>query len=250
MSLISARTAWDWAKKLADEYSEPFDLILREILAAADRRDLSALNPDDPAETWRIALPVMIEHIDRHRRGHIDPEPVLGPGILGIARSIVIDTAELERWLFGRGIECRTAPASARLSDGGRSDNAAEPAHMARSSLGKPTGDWDEPQAVTAVPAIAAYAGPEFPAHGRGHGTDSPAITPSGIRTATEEKAEAACGEWIAGLTERPRNKETAFADAKAALASVGELSFKAFERAWANRARPEWKRPGRRKTS
>jgi hypothetical protein len=127
MLLISARSAWYWAAKLAAQYGEPFDLVLREILAAVDRRDVSARNPDDLAETWRILLPVMIEHIDRDRRGHIDPEPVLGPGILGIARSIIIDTADLERWLSARGLEQRDAPASVKPSNGRRSDHAVDP---------------------------------------------------------------------------------------------------------------------------
>jgi hypothetical protein len=127
MSLISARSAWDWAVRLATEYDEPFDLVLREILVAVDRRDVPARNPDDIDETWRILLPVMIKHIDRDRQGHIDPVPVLGPGVLGIARSIVIDTADLEGWLSARAIERRNAPASAKPSDGGRSDHTTEP---------------------------------------------------------------------------------------------------------------------------
>jgi hypothetical protein len=110
MSLISARSAWDWAAKLGAEYDEPFDLVLRDILAAVDHRDVSARNPDDPVESWRILLPVMIEHIDRDRRGLIDPEPLLGPGILVMARSILIDSPELGRWLTARGIERRDPP--------------------------------------------------------------------------------------------------------------------------------------------
>jgi hypothetical protein len=68
----------------------------------------------------------------------------------------------------------------------------------------------------------------------------------SGSRTTTHERAEVACGEWIATLTQRPRNKETAFADAKAAVAQIGMLSYKAFDRAWANKAPAHWKKPGR----
>jgi hypothetical protein len=75
-------------------------------------------------------------------------------------------------------------------------------------------------------------------------------MTPSGIRTTTDEQAEAACGEWLAALKERPRNKETAFTDAKSAVARPGQLSRKAFERAWAKSVRPEWKAAGRRKGS
>jgi hypothetical protein len=126
MSLVSTRSAWDWAAKLAGECDEPFDLVLREILAAVDRRDLSARNPDDLTETWRILLPVMIERIDRDRRGYIDPEPVLGPGILGPAHSIIINTADLERWLSARGIERRSAPASAMRPNGGRFEHIVE----------------------------------------------------------------------------------------------------------------------------
>jgi hypothetical protein len=126
MSLVFARSAWDWAAKLAGEHDEPFDLVLREILAAVDRRDLSARNPDDLTETWRILLPVMIERIDRDRRGYIDHEPVLGPGILGPAHSIIIDTADLERWLSARGIEQRSAPASAKRPNEGLFEHIVE----------------------------------------------------------------------------------------------------------------------------
>jgi hypothetical protein len=49
--------------------------------------------------------------------------------------------------------------------------------------------------------------------------------TPSGIRTTTDEKVEAACGEWIGKLTERPRNKDAAFETAKSAVARIGVLS-------------------------
>jgi hypothetical protein len=68
-------------------------------------------------------VPVMIERIDRDRRGHIDPEPILGPGILGVSRLIVIDTAELEGRLSARGIERRKAPAGAQPLEGERSDH-------------------------------------------------------------------------------------------------------------------------------
>jgi hypothetical protein len=72
--------------------------------------------------------------------------------------------------------------------------------------------------------------------------------TPSGIRTTTAEKAEAACGAWIAALAERPKNKPTAFEQAKAEVAHIGPLSERAFERAWAARAPTWWKQAGRRK--
>ncbi len=120
MSLVSAPSAWDWAARLAGECDEPFDLVLREILAAVDRRDLSVRHPEDLTETWQILLPVMIERIDRDRRGYIDPEPVLGPGILAPAHSIIINAADLERWLSARGIEPRSAPASAKRPNAGR----------------------------------------------------------------------------------------------------------------------------------
>jgi hypothetical protein len=40
------------------------------------------------------------------------------------------------------------------------------------------------------------------------------------------------------------------FIKATAAVAQVGQLSGKAFERQWANNAPPEWKRGGRRRKS
>jgi hypothetical protein len=74
-------------------------------------------------------------------------------------------------------------------------------------------------------------------------------VLPSGSRTTTDEKVEAACGDWIATLVERPRDKETAFEAAKSAVAQIGVLSRKAFDRQWANTAPVEWKQAGRRKS-
>jgi hypothetical protein len=171
MSLISARSAWDWAEKLAAESDEAFEFVLREILAAVDRRDVSAVNPSDPAEhtRWRLLLPVMIDRIDRNRRGHIDPEPVFGPGILGIARSLDIDTAELERWLSTRGIERRSAPTAPQPSDVERSDHAAEPrASDAAAIISRPPAAEAATEAPEAPePTMREGAGdtPDGPAH-------------------------------------------------------------------------------------
>jgi hypothetical protein len=71
----------------------------------------------------------------------------------------------------------------------------------------------------------------------------------SGIRTTLEEKAEDACRKWIAQLTERPPNKKTAFEMARDAVKPIGQLSYKAFDRAWATEAPSAWKKGGRRKT-
>jgi hypothetical protein len=70
----------------------------------------------------------------------------------------------------------------------------------------------------------------------------------SSIRTNRNERAEAACREWIGDLVERPANKSAAYEAAKAAVTEIGYLSEKAFERAWAGSAKPEWKGPGARK--
>jgi len=67
------------------------------------------------------------------------------------------------------------------------------------------------------------------------------------IRTNKAEAAEEACREWIAGLTERPANKDAAFAEAQDAVKQTGPLSRKAFERAWASVVGANWKRGGRR---
>ncbi len=104
---------------------------------------------------------------------------------------------------------------------------ATEAPRTEATSAEKSTADAGEPQEVTTERAMALH--------------------PTGIRTTKDERVEAACGDWIAAPTERPRNKETAFADAKAAVAHIGALSRKAFDRAWARRAPPEWKHPGRR---
>jgi hypothetical protein len=107
-----------------------------------------------------------------------------------------------------------------------RGYGAAESPGAAPQSLEKSMAEAGEPQEAAAERTVA----PQL----------------SGIRMTSDEKVETACGEWIAGLTERPRNKDTAFADAKAAVAHIGALSFKAFERIWANRAPGDWKKPGR----
>jgi hypothetical protein len=77
-----------------------------------------------------------------------------------------------------------------------------------------------------------------------------PAATPSGIRTSRAERAEEACEQWLGSLTERPKNKDSAFEDAKVAVAAVGLLSRKAFEHAWANTVCAEWRIAGRRKSN
>jgi hypothetical protein len=207
MSLVSTRSVWDWAEQLAAKYSEPFDLVLREILVAVERRELSARNPEDPDETWRILLPVMVDHIDRDRRGNKDPEPVLGPGILGIAGSILIDATELDRWLTARGIK------------------------------------WSDPFSTPAAasPAASSTKGANNQVH------PVPEWT-AGYRTNKAGAAEEACRQWIAGLNERPTNKEAAFDQARAAVKEIGPLTGKAFERAWASTAPAEWRRGGRRK--
>jgi hypothetical protein len=93
-------------------------------------------------------------------------------------------------------------------------------------------------------PAAALSDAPEV----AGPTVAAKAELPSGIRTNRAEDAEAACGDWIRKLAERPTNKAAAFERAKAEVAFVGPLSGKAFDRAWARSAPTEWKRAGRRK--
>jgi hypothetical protein len=71
---------------------------------------------------------------------------------------------------------------------------------------------------------------------------------PAGIRTNKAAAAEQACRQWIAGLKERPANTDEAFAQARAAVAHIGPLSGRAFERAWARKAPVDWRLGGRRK--
>jgi hypothetical protein len=103
---------------------------------------------------------------------------------------------------------------------------ATETSRSGPQSREKSTADVSEAQEVATGRTVASHA--------------------SGTRTTTDQKVEVACGEWIAALTGRPRNKETAFGEAKAAVAHIGALSYKAFDRAWANRALDDWKKPGR----
>jgi hypothetical protein len=74
---------------------------------------------------------------------------------------------------------------------------------------------------------------------------DPRSLRPSGTRTNRAAANERACGEWLAGLTERPKSKDAAF---QAAVIQIGPLSRKAFDRAWASNVPPEWKHAGRRK--
>lgn len=72
--------------------------------------------------------------------------------------------------------------------------------------------------------------------------------TPAGFRTTSAVTAEDACREYIAALSERPQNKETAFVEAREAVKSSGHLSRKAFERAWRDKAPSAWLKAGRRR--
>lgn len=96
---------------------------------------------------------------------------------------------------------------------------------------------------------LRQHESPEFPEPAQGSGsipTTGPS-TPSGIRTTSAATAEDACRKWLAGLKKRPKNKDTAFADAQAAVANVGSLSRKAFDRAWPASVPLEWLKAGRR---
>jgi hypothetical protein len=71
-------------------------------------------------------------------------------------------------------------------------------------------------------------------------------VNASGIRTNRAAAAEVACGQWLSQLTARPTTKEAAFEAAKDAVASIGPLSRKAFDRAWAAAVPQAWKEAGR----
>ena len=75
-----------------------------------------------------------------------------------------------------------------------------------------------------------------------------PMTLPSGIQIIRAVDAEGACRDWIANLNERPANKDEAFAEARAAVAGIGPLSRKAFDRAWAAAAPVQWQSAGRRR--
>ena len=84
---------------------------------------------------------------------------------------------------------------------------------------------------------------------------DKPSETPtastkSGVRTTSEERAAAKAGELIAALKERPENRESAYNQIRAAVAPIGNLTARGFQFAWAQNARPEWRKGGRRKKS
>jgi hypothetical protein len=148
---------------------------------------------------------------------------------------------------WAHSVEWQIPPELARVAAGGdQSGNATDPEpderltlpeqarllartmpeERAKARIEESMADAGEPQEVATECTVASHA--------------------SGTRTTTDERVETACGEWIAVLKERPRNKETAFAEVKAAVAHIGALSYKAFDRAWANRAPGDWKKPGR----
>jgi hypothetical protein len=77
------------------------------------------------------------------------------------------------------------------------------------------------------------------------HALSAALLTP-GTRTNKAEAAEEACRRWITGLKERPAKKDAAFEAAKDAVASIGPLSRKAFDRAWGTAAPGAWKKAGR----
>jgi hypothetical protein len=168
--------------------------------------------------------------------GETLPGPVNHSGWHYYSEAPKVRFREFAEW--ARSVQWQMPAELARLAAGGAqsgdvpdSDSnkrQALPEEVRVSSAEKSAGVAGEPREVATKRTIASHA--------------------SGIRTVSDETAEGACGEWIAGLPERPRNKETAFADAKDAVANIGTLSYKAFERAWATNARDDWKKPGRRK--
>jgi hypothetical protein len=72
----------------------------------------------------------------------------------------------------------------------------------------------------------------------------------AGIRTTKAARAEEECGRLIAAMSIRPASKKAACTELTEAVAHLGPLSGKAFERQWGINAPPEWKRGGRRKKS
>jgi hypothetical protein len=97
----------------------------------------------------------------------------------------------------------------------------------------------DTAQSNTATPRDAANAELQ------------PLAVPSpGIRTNRAASAEDACRNYLSQLNpnQRPKNKDAAFEGAKVAVADVGILSRKAFERAWASSTPLAWLKAGRRK--
>jgi hypothetical protein len=74
---------------------------------------------------------------------------------------------------------------------------------------------------------------------------------PSGIRSNRAERAENECRQWLKHKNpkDRPPDKEQAFEDTKVNIPHGNYLSWKTFERVWADEVPAGWKRPGRRKS-
>jgi hypothetical protein len=97
MPLVSTRSLWDWATKIAVEQCEPFALVLSELAMAAHRGELVSTTPHSPDEEWSRVLPLIAEAA----RMAGAPWP-RGEGPWVPAKTVMVETAEMERWLAAR----------------------------------------------------------------------------------------------------------------------------------------------------
>jgi hypothetical protein len=101
----------------------------------------------------------------------------------------------------------------------------------------------DNQPPLTDHPAREEMSVPTTPAVG----FRTSAQLPIGYRTQQDQRAEVACENWLVSTDLVPKDKDAAFLAAKAAVAAIGPLSRKAFDRAWAHAAPAAWRQPGRR---
>jgi hypothetical protein len=115
MPLISERSLWDWAEKVAKEQNEPFALVLVEMFKAIDRDELPATFPHrSPLERHDLKA-IIAEILTTHSLGI----PILlYSGEWGVASSITITSSDMESWL-ARSIPVEPEPAgTTNLSTG------------------------------------------------------------------------------------------------------------------------------------
>lgn len=120
----------------------------------------------------------------------------------------------------------------------------------AQSDAGRPAGETPSNPAAESE-MMAALASEEVPKTSR-------AVPKPGIRSRSEQCAEQQCETWLDNWgkewradkeqKQAPANKADAFARAKNAVTSVGELSEAAFKRVWQAKAPQEWKTAGAKK--
>ncbi len=128
LPLVTERSVWGWAEKMAAEYGETFGLVLMEITAAVERGDLPAAVPNAPDEGWRRLLPSIVEAV---RIAIAIGELPRHEGIWTLTHRIVIGASEIENWLSGRVAEPALGGEPSRVTHAPRETEKTVPERVA-----------------------------------------------------------------------------------------------------------------------